>query len=78
MLGVTWLVVAAVGVLAPVLAHGSSFGSFDVLSQFGVLQQHGVVVHNLQAGDQSDQIIPWSDTCLDAGASWSTAVVESL
>ena len=59
-LGVTWLVVAAVGVLAPVLAHGSSFGSFDVLSQFGVLQQHGVVVHNLQAGDQSDQIIPWS------------------
>jgi hypothetical protein len=59
-LGVTWLVVAAVAVLVPVLAHGSSFGSFDVLSQFGVLQQHGVVVHNLQAGDQSDQIIPWA------------------
>ena len=59
-LSVAWLVVAALSVLGPVLAHGSSFGSFDVLSQFGVLQQHGVVVHNLQAGDQSDQIIPWA------------------
>ncbi len=59
-LAVTWLAVAAVAVLVPVLAHGSSFGSFDLLSQFGVLQQHGVVVHNLQAGDQSDQIIPWA------------------
>jgi hypothetical protein len=55
-----WVVVAALAVLAPVLAHGSSFGSYDVLSQFGVLRQPGVVIHNLQAGDQSDQIIPWS------------------
>jgi Bacterial membrane protein YfhO len=57
---VAWLVGAALAVLAPVLAHGSSFGSYDVLSQFGVLRQPGVVVHNLQAGDQSDQIIPWA------------------
>ena len=57
---VVWLVGAALAVLAPVLAHGSSFGSYDVLSQFGVLRQPGVVVHNLQAGDQSDQIIPWA------------------
>jgi hypothetical protein len=54
------VVLAALGVLAPVLAHGSSFGSYDVLSQFGLLRQPGVVIHNLQAGDQSDQIIPWS------------------
>jgi Bacterial membrane protein YfhO len=54
-----WLLVVAVGVLAPVLAHGASFGSFDVLSQFGLLHQSGVAVHNLQAGDQADQIIPW-------------------
>jgi hypothetical protein len=59
-LGVVWLVVAAVAVLVPVLVHGSSFGSYDVLSQFGVLQHPGIVVHNLQAGDQSDQIIPWA------------------
>ncbi len=58
--GVTWLVVMALAVLAPVLAHGSSFGSYDVLSQFGVLRQPGIVVHNVQAGDQADQIIPWS------------------
>ena len=59
-LSVTWLVAAAFAVLLPVLVHGSSFGSYDLLSQFGVLQHHGVVVHNLQAGDQSDQIIPWA------------------
>ena len=57
---VLWLLGSALAVLAPVLAHGSSFGSYDVLSQFGVLRQPGVVVHNLQAGDQSDQIIPWA------------------
>jgi hypothetical protein len=54
------MVAVAVAVLAPVLAHGSSFGSYDYLSQFGVLQQPGIVVHNIQAGDQSDQIIPWA------------------
>ncbi len=57
---VGWLLAVAVGVLAPVLAHGASFGSFDVLSQFGLLHQNGVVIHNLQAGDQADQIIPWT------------------
>ena len=59
-LGVAWLVAVALAVLAPVLAHGASFGSYDVLSRFGVLRQPGVVVHNFQAGDQADQIIPWS------------------
>ncbi len=57
---VVWLLAMALAVLAPVLAHGASFGSYDVLSQFGVLRQPGVVVHNFQAGDQSDQIIPWA------------------
>jgi hypothetical protein len=56
---VGWLVAVALLVLAPVLAHGASFGSYDVLSQFGVLRQPGVVVHNFQGGDQADQIIPW-------------------
>jgi hypothetical protein len=58
--GVAWMALLALAVLAPALSHGSSFGSYDVLSQFGVLRQHGVVIHNLQAGDQSDQIIPWT------------------
>ena len=59
-LGVAWMVLLAVAVLVPALSRGASFGSYDVLSQFGVLRQHGVVIHNLQAGDQSDQIIPWT------------------
>ncbi len=57
---VVWLLAVALVVLVPALRHGASFGSYDVLSQFGVLRQSGVVVHNLQAGDQSDQIIPWT------------------
>jgi Bacterial membrane protein YfhO len=57
---VVWLIAAALAVLGPVLAHGPSFGSYDVLSQFGMLRHPDVVVHNLQAGDQSDQIIPWA------------------
>ena len=56
---VAWLTAIAVVVLAPDLTHGSSFGSFDYLSQLGVLQQHGVVAHNFQAGDQADSTIPW-------------------
>jgi hypothetical protein len=54
-----WFAIIALLVLAPALAHGTAFGSFDLLSRFGFLQQHGVVVHNLQAGDQSDSIMPW-------------------
>ncbi len=57
---VAWMVLLALAVLIPALSRGTSFGSYDVLSQFGVLRQHGVVIHNLQAGDQSDQIIPWT------------------
>lgn len=57
---VAWLVALALAVLAPTLAHGASFGSYDLLSQYGLLRQPGVVLHNLQAGDQSDQLIPWS------------------
>jgi hypothetical protein len=60
LLSVAWLVMAAVAVLAPVLWHGASFGSYDLLSQFGLLQRHGIVLHNLEAGDQSDAIIPWA------------------
>ena len=60
LVAVVWFVALAVAVTGPALSRGGSFGSFDLLSQFGVLGQHGVVLHNTQAGDQSDQIIPWS------------------
>ncbi len=56
-----WFIALAGAVLAPALARGgASFGSYDLLSQFGLLKHPGVVLHNVQAGDQSDQIIPWS------------------
>jgi len=60
LLSVTWLVAMVAAVLGPALAHGSSFGSYDILSQFGLLQRHGILVHNYQAGDQVDAAIPWS------------------
>jgi len=60
LLGISWVLGAAIAVLLPLLVHGHSFGEFDSLSQFGVLAQHGIVVHNTQAGDQTDAIIPWT------------------
>ena len=59
-LALLWIFGSALGVLLPVLLHGKSFGEFDALNQFGVLSQHGVVVHNVQAGDQTDAAIPWT------------------
>ena len=60
LVALVWFLALALAVTGPALSRGGSFGSFDLLSQFGVLAQHGVVLHNTQAGDQSDQIIPWS------------------
>ena len=59
-LGITCLIVAAGVVFVPVLAHGLSFGTFDLTSVVGLLQRHGVVIHNTQAGDQIDEIMPWT------------------
>ena len=61
LIAIAWFVLMAGVVLAPALRHGDSFGSFDLLTQLGFLQRHGVVPHNLQAGDQADSIIPWAD-----------------
>jgi hypothetical protein len=58
-IGLGWIVVAAAAVLAPELAHGASFGPFDLLSHYGLLQKPGVTVHNPQAQDQVDAILPW-------------------
>ena len=59
-LALVWFAVIALLVLAPALSRGSQFGSFDLLKQFGFLHDPGVVAHNVQAGDQSDSIIPWA------------------
>jgi len=59
-LGVAWVVVAAVAVLVPALAHGASLGPFDVLSRYGLSRQAGVVVHYTGPPDQIEQMIPWT------------------
>ncbi len=59
-LGIVWLVAAAAAVLAPALHHGLHLGPYDVLSQWGLTRQSGVVVHNTLTRDQIAAIIPWS------------------
>ncbi len=60
LLGVLWVLAAAGAVMAPALAHGSSLGPFDLLTQVGLTKQSGVVVHNQQTGDLIRLFIPWS------------------
>ncbi len=59
-LGVGWVLVAAVAVMLPALRHGLSLGEYDWLSSFGLLQQHVGSIHNNFAGDQIDEMIPWT------------------
>ena len=60
LIGVGWVLAAAVGVMIPALHHGLSLGEYDWLSGYGLLQQHGVLVHNGFAGDQINEMIPWT------------------
>ncbi len=60
LLGLLWVLAAAGAVVAPALAHGSSLGPFDLLSQVGLTKQPGVIVHNQQTGDLIRLFIPWS------------------
>ena len=59
-LSVLWFVAMAAAILGPALAHGASYGSYDLLSQYGLLQRHGAVIHNPEAGDQIEAVIPWA------------------
>ena len=59
LIGIGWVLAAAVGVMIPALHHGLSLGEYDWLSTYGVLQQP-VLVHNGFAGDQINEMIPWT------------------
>jgi hypothetical protein len=59
-LGVFWVVAAAGALLGPALAHGTSLGPFDWLSQYGLSSSPGVTVHNRQVYDQITEMIPWT------------------
>ena len=59
-IGVGWVLVAAALVMLPALRHGLSLGEYDWLGGFGLLQQPGVPLHNALAGDQINEMIPWT------------------
>jgi hypothetical protein len=58
--GVAWVIGAALLTLAPALHHGLSLGSYDILSQSGLTRVSGVTVRNTVSGDQIAEMIPWS------------------
>ncbi len=59
-LGLSWVVGAAVLVLVPALHHGLSLGPYDLLSQSGLTKTPGVTLRNSANGDQLAEMIPWS------------------
>ena len=57
--GIAWIVIAAVALLTPALAHGTSLGPYDWLARYGLAKQPSVVIHDIH-GDQILQMIPWT------------------
>ena len=58
--GVLFVVAAALVTLIPALRHGGALGPYDLLSRYGVLKQSGVSVHNSQTTDLIAEMIPWT------------------
>jgi hypothetical protein len=58
-LGVAWVLAAAVAMMVPTLRHGWSFGPSDLVSNSGLMTRSGVTLHNFDLGDQIDEMIPW-------------------
>ena len=61
LLGVSWVIGAAVAVLIPTLVHGVSLGPYDILSTNGLTAQHGATVHNFSLRDQIALFIPYTE-----------------
>ena len=57
--GIAWIIIAAVALLTPALAHGTSLGPYDWLARYGLSKQPGAVIHDIH-GDQILQMIPWT------------------
>lgn len=60
LLGLVWVLGAAVAVMLPPLVHGLSLGPYDLLSKHGLTSQHGLAVHNPKTSDQIQLFIPWT------------------
>lgn len=60
-LGVLWVLGAALAVLLPALIHGVYLGPYDILSTIGLTAEHGVVVHNPSMRDLASLFIPFTE-----------------
>ena len=60
LVGVIWVLGAAFAVLLPALVHGSSFGSYDVLSVYGLFKQPNPMYHTPLSLDPITEMIPWT------------------
>ena len=58
--GIAWIIGAALATLAPALHHGAALGPYDILSQSGLTRIAGTAVRNSSTGDQIAEMIPWS------------------
>ena len=58
--GIAWVIGAAMATLAPALHHGVALGPYDILSQSGLTRSAGITVRNTSTGDQIAEMIPWS------------------
>ena len=61
LVGVLWVLGAAIAVLLPALSRGRMLGAYDWLSQYGFTAHAGAVVRDPLSGDQITQMIPWVD-----------------
>ncbi len=59
-LGLLWVLVAALLVLTPALVHGFALGPYDLLSNFGLTTIRHPSIHNTTQGDQIQLFIPWT------------------
>jgi hypothetical protein len=59
--GVTWVIGAAIITLIPALHHGVALGPYDILTQSGLTRSAGTAIRNSSTGDQVAEMIPWSN-----------------
>jgi hypothetical protein len=57
--GIAWVIIAACLALVPARIHGSYFGTYDSLSQYGLTAHPGSLLHNAAVPDQADEVVPW-------------------
>ncbi len=60
LLGIVWVLAAAGAMLSPALAHGTSLGTYDVLSVHGLSARPSGAAHYTGPSDQIQMLIPWT------------------